>query len=1735
MQKNVKKVSLLEKFIISILIISLTMTNFLVVGESLVSYAKDFVLDSQTEATLNKNVKFDTYFKSGNGNTHYLVCDVNEQNSDMVLNLSVDSGYLKNAKIELQNPNYVVRNVVDNSEKVQDATNTTISLKQINAGEQLSVGLVIESNIADNVKLEDVSKDSKVVLKAIYVDEKGKEIELEKEVTLNISWTGNYETETNSELVKYTNFVQNGEEKVLVQVLAKSNVKFDGKKLPVKENNIEVTVPSLAGANPEKVIVSAKKTMETNGKGEDTATIPEENITIENGIAKIKIENKEENGNVWAGSGEDEIVLTYIYNKKDMLTSEMTIEEKVSSEISMYNGNNVSIAKGENANIFNLAETKGNVISLETISANSEISKGQMYANAISDNKQYKTEFNTKSIVEIAYKDLASELRIVDAGTYFKDANNNKYTISNVYYKNISISKSNFEKIIGTDGEIKILNENGNIISVINSTSTVNQDGNYTFDFASNYTNVIIETTKPIAEGNLCINSEKVIDGSLEYSKAMIERFASIDNDVRLQEKINNEFANVDNQNIEIALTETNTNANITLNKTTLSTIVNNEDVELKIELDNSREDSDMYVNGTFKVEFPKYIEDVNIKNYNILYAEGLNIKNINKQEENGQIVLYITLEGTEQGFSTGTVTNGTNIILGMDIKTELLTPSSNDVIKMYYVQDNATSYKTQVEQLGYAETEINFAAPTGMLAVNKISGYDETGKSIISVNQGTLVDKIKMDSDAKNAKMDLMLINNTGSTCDDVKVLGRIPFEGNKKIGTEEELQTTVNTTMIQGINIDSEIAQNAKIYYSENGEATDDLSNSANMWQETVEDFSKIKSYMIVFENYKLEQGQTIAMSYNFIVPEMIDLNNSLYGTFGASYEKNSEIGTTQEQSVADVVGLTTGTGPKMNISQTVSVGENGVIQEGQIVKYTFSIKNEGNTDIENLKVKDILPDYSTYIEYQNPEEGILQGNEGKYIYPETSTDNETGKKYIEFEIGTIKPGEIVTKEISVKAGNLPTIIEYYADREDLRYDEETKEYYFEVLNDTDGTIEKNVIKSIPEIKIYNTLILTATDLEGKIDKSSENTLKEVKFLIEEESDSAESVKLRENEEFSYTIKLINNKEETLNNVNIEKYLPEGLEYLAADAKRYNETSEQDEVVANGNYLENSRQVKLIIPEMKAGELVTIQIKVKTAKLDNGIYEKKLITSTAAYTVESEKYVSAEVNNVIAKPHLIANQTDDNAGEYVAEGGKITFTLNLKNDGKLDTGVIKVENNISNRFTFIEAVYSINGGSVSNATAHDNLFSLETSLNESDELNIKVTVLANELLNTEKEIAVENMFKITGTYIEETQSNVITKTIEQSSEPNDPANDPTPSPDKPDDNNSGDNKPDEIKTYKIKGTAWLDSNNNGQRDSDEKLFGNIKVTLINAKTGDIIIDRTTGKAKETTTSSEGKYEFDNLLQGEYIVVFYIDNTIYGVTEYAKSGVDSEYNSDVILTTMTENGEQKTVAVTNTIKIEEKSISGMDIGLVTNKTADLKLDKYVSTITIQNKDGVKTYNYSETTLAKVEIAAKRMSGSVVVVEYVMVVTNEGNIPMYAKNVVDYMPKDMKFNSDLNSNWYAGNDGNLYSTELANTVINPGESKNIKLVLTKTMTDNNTGISNNRAEIYEQYNELGLADVDSTPGNQAQGEDDLGTANVIINVKTGEGVTYTCTILVGMVILIIGTYFIRKKTARYYN
>ena len=213
-------------------------------------------------------------------------------------------------------------------------------------------------------------------------------------------------------------------------------------------------------------------------------------------------------------------------------------------------------------------------------------------------------------------------------------------------------------------------------------------------------------------------------------------------------------------------------------------------------------------------------------------------------------------------------------------------------------------------------------------------------------------------------------------------------------------------------------------------------------------------------------------------------------------------------------------------------------------------------------------------------------------------------------------------------------------------------------------------------------------------------------------------------------------------------------------------------------------------------------------------------------------------------------------------------------------------------------------------------------------------------------------------------------------------------------------------------------------------------------------------------------------------------------------------------------------------------TIANIDLGLIERAKFDLNLEKTIKQITVQNGEGVKAYNYDNSKFTKVEIASNHYQNSTVVIEYAIKITNEGNVAGYAKEIVDYKPETLTFNSDLNANWYVGSDGNVYSTELANTLIQPGETKEIKLILTKKMSDDNTAMLNNRAEIQESISELGLGDKDSVAGNNAQGEDDIGLADVIITIKTGGPVFYSFITLISLTILAAGIYVIKNKTIK---
>ena len=352
----------------------------------------------------------------------------------------------------------------------------------------------------------------------------------------------------------------------------------------------------------------------------------------------------------------------------------------------------------------------------------------------------------------------------------------------------------------------------------------------------------------------------------------------------------------------------------------------------------------------------------------------------------------------------------------------------------------------------------------------------------------------------------------------------------------------------------------------------------------------------------------------------------------------------------------------------------------------------------------------------------------------------------------------------------------------------------------------------------------------------------------------------------------------------------------------------------------------------------------------------------------------------------------------------------------------------------------------------------------------------------------------------------------------PNNPSN-----PTNPGDSNNGNNAGNG--QYSISGIAWVDSNKDGKRDDSEKVLAGVGVKVIDAINGTYVSDI------NVKTSDNGEYKV-NVDSGNYILVFTYDTSRYNLTQYKASGVSNDKNSDVISKDITIDGNTETVGATDKLQIDSSNLINIDIGLTESATFDLELDKYINEITVQTNKNTTKYGYNKQNLVKVEIGAKELNNSTVIMRYSIQVTNTGDVAGYVQNIIDYMPSDLNFKSELNSDWYKSN-GALYNTSLSNTAIQPGESKNVNLVLVKNINETNTGTVVNTAEIGKASNALELDDVDSTPNNKKADEDDYGKAEVIISVKTGSVAMYIFTIFLSLAIIAIGTYVINKKLTKY--
>ena len=558
----------------------------------------------------------------------------------------------------------------------------------------------------------------------------------------------------------------------------------------------------------------------------------------------------------------------------------------------------------------------------------------------------------------------------------------------------------------------------------------------------------------------------------------------------------------------------------------------------------------------------------------------------------------------------------------------------------------------------------------------------------------------------------------------------------------------------------------------------------------------------------------------------------------------------------------------------------------------------------------------------------------------------------------------------------------------------------------------------------------------------------------------------KLEVGEMLESKINITNTSEQTINDVELYLNLPENLEYAYSN-------------VSIDNTLSSIRNNKIVIKNINLQAGATISVEVYS-KAKSYVNPTETITANISY---KEKQIEIFNKIEMAKPAQIeATITSDKTGKILEANEEIEYIVTLKNTGEsnatVDFNTPQLENIYIQKIETINVTTggtkSITSGDLTNGISVINIASNEV-------VQVKITCIAKP---QEEDTIVTMYANITGDTINDVKTaeiyNKISKKIDK----------------KQTENNTG------VQENSIFGVAWIDKNGNGQQDKNEVLLKGVQAILIDTQN--------LQEVDKQITNNKGEYNFKNIEEGSYIVEFKYNTQNLNVTKYKSEKATENLDSDIINATQNE----KTIAKTEVMTLTNGETKNINAGFIVNKKFDMDINQSITNVAVTNEQGSNTYEFAGTNMAKVEIDGKYLKGSIILVEYEVAVTNIGEVDGYARLISDKIPEGMKFNSELNKDWYEGNDGNLYTSSLANKKLLPGETATIKLVLTKEMTDDKIVSPVNTVKIEETYNEYFIQDKEQ--------QNNIAEATVIISLTTGQAKTYVWLIIVIILIISLG-------------
>ena len=978
-------------------------------------------------------------------------------------------------------------------------------------------------------------------------------------------------------------------------------------------------------------------------------------------------------------------------------------------------------------------------------------------------------------------------------------------------------------------------------------------------------------------------------------------------------------------------------------------------------------------------------------------------------------------------------------------------------------------------------QNDVNFTA----VLVSNEPKYDLFKNPVIEIKLPEEVEKVVLGNVSVLYDNDIKVKDALVVVKDNQKII-KITLDGNQKDYIVNSITNGINVmipaTIILGTEINN-VDKNVEITYSNVNAKILDYSNEG------------VNSKNI---NIKL-LNESIPQNIENEVVEIDNYNTGIKTNDNENKENNITDVSNKEKVDVNKIKEAVSVEVEAKVGDKV-LSDGDKVNEKEVIKYLIRLKNNKDYDVKGLSLNGLVPDGTNYA---TVDRGSYYAEEYKYV-------EDSNRRNVEID------------NIDINANS-------------------EKTFYYEVVVQTlNGTSEKNIESNI--------LVLSEKEEIAKYKIS--NVIKKAEISVNLKS----YIGRDQNNSFYYYMDITNLTDHDLKNIKIEtSEFQKEMSFNVLNVSVMGGSNDPNVEVVKDIKFEN-RKLYATIPELKAKDdnnygMVSLVFNVLTDKFEDRVNEFDVKMNATVY-VQDVEYRANENIRTAYPCYVTVVKSSDKEGEDLKYKDEINYTIKVKNEGKVKT-YVTIKDNLPEELIGISAEYEtyvindVNDNIIQyDLEAEKNLaytrkkfvkdlgykvegmsdIDVYTLLPAGQTIEIKIKAKADDVKD-KTEIA--NFATVSGKDIKTTVSNTVKNNIISRFEKiDDKQND-----DKDDDGNDDiiiddDNKEiqEEINKYSIDGYAWIDKNKNGRKDSEETNLSGIIVKLFNANTNKIETN-SDGESLKQKTDDNGYYKFTNINKGRYLVLFEYDTERYYLTNYKYKDVSEKLNSDVIDKEVNIDGNIKNVALSDIIDVIDSDIQNVNMGLIEREKFDLKLSKYISKVTVDNNEGTKVYNFDNQQLAKVEIGRKQITNTTVKVEYKIVVSNENDLDGYVNEVVDYKPEELDFNESENDGWSISSSNILKNTSLAGIKLAKGESKELKLVLTKKLTENSLGNIKNSAEISMLKNISNIEDFNI--------ENNKSEASLILSVKTGiDGKIIVAVIFVTILLIVVVYCIINKKTLK---